>query len=115
MTIVAYSHPFVVGVGTHARKHVYAIIATAGGERLETREFPTTGAGINRAIAWVARGTAADPATLWVIGGAASYGAVLAGAVAAAGYRAAEATRLDALPRRGIGRSDPLGAHRIAS
>jgi transposase len=44
MTIVAYSHPFVVGVDTHARKHVYAIIAAAGG-------FPTTGAGINRAIA----------------------------------------------------------------
>jgi transposase len=115
MTIVAYSHPFVVGVDTHARKHAYAIIATAGGERLETREFPTTGAGINRAIAWVARRTEADLATLWVIEGAASYGAVLAGAVAAAGYQVAEATRVDTLPRRGIGKSDPLDANRIAS
>ena len=26
MTIVAHSHPFVVGVDTHARNHVYAII-----------------------------------------------------------------------------------------
>ena len=37
-----------------------------------------------------------------------------AGAVAAAGYQVAEATRMDALPRRGVGKSDPLDAHRIA-
>lgn len=115
MTIVAYSHPFVVGVDTHARNHVYSIIATASGERLETRDFPTTGTGINRAIAWVARRTDADLATLWVIEGAASYGALLAGAVAAAGYQVAEAARMDALHRRGVGKSDPLDAYRIAS
>jgi hypothetical protein len=40
---------------------------------------------------------------------------VLAGAVAASGYQVAEATRMDALPRRGVGKSDPLDAHRIAS
>jgi hypothetical protein len=109
MTIVAYSHPFVVGVDTHARKHVYAIIAAAGGELLETREFPTTGAGINRAIAWVARRTGADLATLWVIEGAASYGAVLAGAVAAAGYQVAEAAHMAAMPRRGVGKWRSVG------
>lgn len=115
MTIVAYSHPFVVGVDTHARKHVFAIIAAASGQLLETRNFPTTAAGINRAIAWVARRTDADLAALWVIEGAASYGALLAGAVAAAGYQVAEAARMDFLPRRGVGKSDPLDAHRIAS
>jgi hypothetical protein len=76
MTIVAYSHPFVVGVDTHARKHVFAVIAAASGERIDNRDFPATGAGINRAIGWVARRTEADLATLWVIEGAASYGAV---------------------------------------
>jgi hypothetical protein len=81
----------------------------------KTGGFPATGAGINRAIAWVARRTEADLATLWVIEGAASYGAVLVGAVAAAGYQVAEVTRMDALPRRGVGKSDPLDAHRIAS
>jgi transposase len=115
MTIVAYSHPFVVGVDTHARKHVYSILAAPSGERIQTRDFPATGAGINRAIAWVARLTGADLTTLWVIEGAASYGAVLAGAVAAAGYQVAEAARMDAKTRRGIGKSDPLDAHRIAS
>jgi transposase len=115
MTIVAHSHPFVVGVDTHARKHVFAIIAVPSGERIDSRDFPATGAGISRAIAWVARRTEADLATLWVIEGAASYGAVLAGAVAAAGYQVAEAARMDAVPRRGVGKSDPLDAHRIAS
>jgi hypothetical protein len=33
MTIVAYSHPLVVGVDTHARKHVFAIIAAANGSK----------------------------------------------------------------------------------
>jgi len=115
MSIVAHSHPFVVGVDTHARNHVYAIISTATGEVLETRAFPATGTGINRSIAWVARRTGADLGTLWVIEGAASYGALLAGAVGAAGYPVAEAARMDARAHRGIGKSDPLDAHRIAA
>lgn len=113
MTIVAHSRPFVVGVDTHAKNHVYAIITGGTGELIATRDFPTTGAGINRAIAWVARRTGADLATLWVIEGAASYGALLAGAVAAAGYPVAEAARMDA--HHGVGKSDTLDAHRIAA
>jgi len=115
MTIVAHSHPFVVGVDTHARNHVYAIIAAGTSELLETRDFPTTSAGISRAIAWVARRTEADLATLWVIEGAASYGAVLTGAVAASGYPVVEAARVDARTRYGTGKSDQLDAQRIAT
>lgn len=113
MTIVAHSRPFVVGVDTHAKNHVYAIITGKTGELIATRDFPTTGAGTNRAIAWVARHTGADLATLWVIEGSASYGALLAGAVGAVGYPVAEAARMDA--RHGVGKSDPLDAHRIAA
>jgi hypothetical protein len=115
MSIVAHSYPFVVGVDTHAKKHVYAIVNTATGALLQTRDFPATGAGINRAIAWVARLTGADLAALWVVEGAASYGALLAGAVGAAGYSVAEAARMDARAHQGIGKSDPLDAHRIAT
>jgi transposase len=115
VSIVAHSHPFVVGVDTHARNHVYAIIATRTGELVDTRDFPTTPAGINRAIVWVARRTNADADTLWVIEGAASYGAVLAGTVAAEGYPVAEAPWMDAKKRRGVGKSDALDAHRIAA
>lgn len=115
MSIVAHSHPFVVGVDTHARNHVYAILAAKTGELIDTRDFPTTGAGINRAIAWVARRTNADADTLWMIEGAASYGAILAGTVAAEGYPVAEAPRMDAKKRQGVGKSDALDAHHIAA
>ncbi|WP_150462776.1 IS110 family RNA-guided transposase [Nesterenkonia ebinurensis] len=114
MTIVAHSHPFVVGVDTHARNHVYAVITTTG-ELLDTREFPTTSAGINRAVSWASRRTGGDADTLWVIEGAATYGAVLAGAITAQGYPVAEAARMSARARRGVGKSDALDAHRIAT
>jgi transposase len=115
MSIVAHSYPFVVGVDTHAKNHVYAVLNALSGELLQTRNFPTTSAGINRAIAWVARLTGADLAALWVIEGAASYGALLAGAVGAAGYPVVEAARMDAKARHGVGKSDRLDAHRIAA
>lgn len=114
MSIVAHSHAFVVGVDTHARNHVYAIIAATTGELVDTRDFPTTSAGISRAIVWVARRTGADLAALWVIEGAASYGAVLAAAVVAEGYEVAEAARMDARAHHGVGKSDVLDAQRIA-
>lgn len=114
MSIVAHSHPFVVGVDTHARNHVYAIITATTGELVDTRDFPTTGAGINRAIAWVARRTGADLDALWVIEGAASYGALLAGAVGGEGYQVVEAPRMDARVHRGVGKSDALDAQRMA-
>lgn len=115
MSIVAHSRPFVVGVDTHARNHVYAILAPATGALLATRSFPTTAAGIRRALAWVARHTEADADTLWVIEGAGSYGSILAGVVAGHGYTVAEAPRMDSRSRRGVGKSDALDAHQIAA
>ena len=103
------------GLIPHARNHVYAILAARTGELIDTRDFPTTPAGISRAIGWVTRRTEADADTLWVIEGAASYGAVLAGAVAAAGFPVAEAPRIDAKKRHGVGKSDALDARQIAA
>src|SRR5699024_1775430 len=104
MSIVADTHPFVVGVDTHARKHVYSILIANTGAVIDTKDFPTTAAGMNRALAWVARRTEADADTLWVIEGAASYGAILAGTVAAHGYPVAEAPRMDAKHQYGVGK-----------
>lgn len=115
MSIVADNHPFVVGVDTHARKHVYTVLTAATGVVVDTNDFPTTTAGINRAINWVARRSEGDADTLWVIEGAASYGAILTGTVASHGYPVAEAPRMDAKQRYGVGKSDPLDAHRIAA
>lgn len=114
MPIVAYSHPFVIGVDTHARNHVYAILDATNGNLLDSRSFPTTAAGINRALKWAVRRTNADADSLWVIEGAASYGAILAGTVITHGYPVAEAPTMDAKNNRGIGKTDALDAHRIA-
>lgn len=114
MSSIAHTRPFVVGVDTHARHHVYAVLTTTG-EVLDTREFPTHRAGIARAIAWAARRTGGDLATLWAIEGTASYGALLTAAVTATGYQVAEAPRLGTHRGHGVGKSDPLEAQRIAA
>lgn len=115
MTIVAHAHPFVIGVDTHARSHTIAILAASTGEPIATEQFPSTAAGIDRAIAWAARRTAGDLAALWVIEGVATYGARLAAAVDHAGYEVVEAARMDARQHRGTGKSDSLDARRIAA
>ncbi len=73
---VAKTYSYIIGMDTHAKKHVYAILANTG-EHIETREFPTTETGIKRAIIWAGRRTGRDASTLWVIEGSASYGTVL--------------------------------------
>ncbi|MGO2780318.1 IS110 family transposase [Glutamicibacter arilaitensis] len=113
-SIVAHSYPFVVGVDTHARNHVYAIIDSSNGALLDTQSFPVTMAGISRAISWVGRRTEGNADTLWVIEGAATYGAILAGTVAAHGFPVTEAPRMSTKQNRGVGKTDSLDAHRMA-
>jgi transposase len=115
VTIVAQSHPFVIGVDTHAKNHALSILATSTGQTVGDGQFPTTAAGIARAIEWVARRTGGDLAALWVVECAATFGAQLAKAVAATGYQVAEAARMSAKANRGLGKSDPLDARRIAA
>lgn len=115
MTIVAHTHPFVIGVDTHARNHALSILATPHGEVVDDAEFPATSAGMARALEWVGRRTGGDLEALWVIECSASYGAQLARAVTAAGYQVVEAARMSAKANHGIGKSDHLDARRIAA
>lgn len=114
MTIVAHAHSFVIGVDTHARNHVLAVLA-ATGEVIDSAQFPNTTAGMARAISWAARRTGGDHSALWVIEGVASYGAGLAAACEQAGHEVVEAARMNTRANRGVGKSDPLDAHRIAA
>lgn len=114
MTIVAYQHPFVIGADTHARSHALSILAAPNGELVDEAQFPATSAGLARAMAWVARRTAGDLNALWVIEGTGTYGARLTRAAVDAGYSAVEAARMNARADRGVGKSDPLDARRIA-
>ena len=113
--MVAHTHPYVIGVDTHARSHAFAILAMPHGEVVEERQFPTTAAGITRAVQWVSRRTGGDLGALWVVECAATYGAQLARHVTAAGYQVVEAARMSAKDNRGVGKSDPLDARRIAA
>ena len=113
VTIVAHNHPFVIGVDTHARNHVLAVL-TATGQQVDSARFPTSKAGMARAIAWATRRTGGDLAALWVIEGTGTYGAQLTRAVAGAGYEVLEAPRMNARAHRGVGKSDSLDARRIA-
>lgn len=115
MTIVAHAYQFVVGVDTHARTHTLSILMAATGAIVDEGQFPATEAGMARAIAWVGHRTDGDAATLWAIECVGSYGARLASAVTQAGYQAVEAARMDARTNRGVGKSDPLDAQRIAA
>ena len=114
MAIVAHTHPFVIGVDAHARNHAVAILACPIGEIVDQAQFPATVAGLQRAVSWVARRTGGDLDGLWVIEGVGTYGARLARVVADAGYPVVEAGRMNARANRGVGKSDPLDAHRIA-
>ncbi|MFF7581298.1 IS110 family transposase, partial [Streptomyces sp. NPDC008061] len=52
---------------------------------------------------------------MWVIEGVGSYGAQIARQTALAGYQVVEAARMGRTGRRGIGKSDPIDARRIAT
>ena len=115
MTIVAHTHPFVIGVDTHARNHAISILACPTGEIVDETQFPATTAGLSRAVSWAGRRTGGDANVLWVVEGAGTYGARLARVAADAGYTVVEAPRMNARANRGIGKSDPLDARRIAA
>ena len=114
MSIVAHTRPFVIGVDAHARTHALAILGCPTGELLDEAQFPATAAGMRRALDWVARRTGGDLDTLWVIEGVGTYGARLARTATDAGYPVVEASRMSARANRGVGKSDPLDARRIA-
>lgn len=112
-TVVAQAYMFVVGVDTHARQHVYAIVEAATGAILDTQSFPTTQAGLARASSWIARRTVDTPASVLIsMEGTGSYGRLAAAHLAEQGYRVVEALT----PVRGKGRAknDELDAQREA-
>jgi transposase len=114
MAIVSHTHRFVIGVDTHAREHVLAVVA-ATGEVLGTAGFPTTRAGLARAVAWGARRTGGGTDdVLWSVEGAGSYGNQLVAALEAAGHQVVEAPTTSTPATRRAGKSDTIDATRTA-
>lgn len=115
MATVAHTRDYVIGVDTHARTHTYAVVAAPTGQLHDIKQFPSTPAGVTRALAWVATITGGDLAALWVVECIATFGARIARAALDQGYDVVEAPRMDAKARHGVGKSDPLDAHRMAA
>ena len=113
MPIVADTYNVLVGVDTHAAAHTFAVIDAATGALLANSEFPTSQAGLRRALAWVTR-RVEDRSCLVIIDGAGSYGAILTGQLDANGYALAEAPDIPAHVRRKGGKTDSLDAAEIA-
>lgn len=113
-TIVAQQYSHVIGVDTHAATHTFSVV-TNSGVHLDTQTFPTTNPGMRRALSWAARRTEGDLQSLWVIEGIGSYGGPLAKTVEDTGYTVVEAARMSNKTRRGIGKTDPIDAFRIAT
>jgi transposase len=111
LPIVADHYRFVVGGDTHAASHSYAIIACPSGRLIAESTFPTSSAGLTRAVAWITRHTPGGAAGVLVtVEGTGSYGAVLADRLGNAGYRVVEAPTPSAKRLRGNGKTDALDA-----
>jgi transposase len=111
LSIVADNYRFVVGVDTHAATHTYALLESPSGKELGTETFPTTNAGLNRAVAWIGRRTGGDvDGVLISAEGTGSYGAVMANLLSETGYRVVEAPNPSAKRLRGTGKTDTLDA-----
>lgn len=53
MIPIAQTRSYVIGVDCHARTHTYAVINARTAEQIDCQQFPTTRAGLDRAIEWV--------------------------------------------------------------
>ncbi|WP_269940131.1 IS110 family transposase [Arthrobacter sp. HY1533] len=113
MTIVAQKYTHIVGVDTHARTHTYAVLASVTGQVIDTSTFPTSRAGISRAIGWMQRRTATGE-VLVSVEGTGSYGAGLTRALHAAGLPVCEARPPKRQSRGAAGKSDAIDARAAA-
>jgi transposase len=73
MTVVVQQFEYVIGVDTHAATHTLAVVAAAPGAMLSKGQFPTSRAGLTRAVDWITRH--APGKRLVCIEGTGSYGA----------------------------------------
>jgi transposase len=108
---VAEEYDRVVGVDTHAASHTMTLLIAATGAVVEHRTFPTSAAGLRRALSWVGTRTQ-DRTCLVVIEGTGSYGARLTEHLTQSGIVVAEAPTIPAARPRG--KDDVMDSARIA-
>lgn len=113
MPTVAEEYDVVIGVDTHAATHTMSLVSGPTWAIAEQRTFPTSPAGLNRAVHWVQNRTT-DCTVLVVVEGSGSYGALLVEQLTQAQITVAEAPSMPAAGPRGVGKDDTLDSARIA-
>ncbi|WP_427136355.1 IS110 family transposase [Pseudarthrobacter sp. S9] len=108
MTIVAEQYRHVIGVDTHARTHTYAILDAGTGRTSDSATFPTTAAGLSRAVTWLRRRTTGK--VLVAIEGTGSYGANLTRTLQTEGIVVCDVRPPKRASRAGKGKSDEIDA-----
>ncbi len=100
----------ILGVDTHEREHVAALIDELG-RLIATRSFPTTARGYRQLATWVAEHGSLGRAG---IEGSGSFGAGLARFLAEEGVEVIEVTRPNRRSRRHLGKTDTIDAEAAA-
>ena len=110
---VSEKYAFVVGVDTHAQKHVATIIDSRGAV-IATREIRVTGPQMNGFVSWVHRVTGNAEHILLAIEGTSSYGETLTKLALANGLTVAEVKPPKTKARGGDGKTDQIDAELAA-
>lgn len=100
----------IAGIDTHKDTHHVAVI-DAKGQPLADAQFPTSGTGYRRIIAFI---TSLGLAGRVGVEGTGSYGAELTRTLVAAGFEVIEVDRPNRQDRRKRGKSDPIDAYQAA-
>lgn len=113
MALIADTYPYVVGVDTHARSHTYCLIESERGAIVDTASFPTSLAGIRRALTWLMVRTKGE-LVFAAVEGTSSYGASLTAAMSDVGITVGEIRPGPKSSHAHHGKSDLLDAEAAA-
>ncbi len=105
--IVAEQYQYVVGVDTHAQKHVATVIDNHGAV-IATREIRVTSSQMNGFITWIRKVTHNADNILLAIEGTSSYGETLTKLALASGLAVAEVKPPKTKARGGDGKTDRI-------
>jgi transposase len=111
--IVAEKYQYIVGVDTHAQKHVATMVNNHGAV-LATREVRVTNSQMNGFITWVRKATDNTESVLLAVEGTSSYGETLTKLALASGLAVAEVKPPKTKSRGGEGKNDRIDAELAA-
>lgn len=113
VAVIAELYDHVVGVDTHARQHTLTVVECRTGTARSSADFPTTSAGLARALSWISRhGEVAR--TFAAVEGTSSYGATFTRLLLQSGFAVGEVRPPTKAAQSRNGKSDKIDAEAAA-